>query len=147
VWYRTLLLVHVLAAMTWLGGGIVIQMTQRRAFRCGGRPALDRVRADLAWADVLLAVPAPLVVVGSGIGMVALSSAWRFSQTWIWMAVAVVVLYEGLAFSVGARIFRQVESRARDPLGADPGASLIRLGGVLVLMLVAVAVLMVFKPV
>jgi hypothetical protein len=55
-------------------------------------------------------------------------------------------LYEGLAFSVGARIYRQIESGVREPERADPGASLIRLGDVLLVLLGAVVSLMVFKP-
>jgi hypothetical protein len=62
------------------------------------------------------------------------------------MAVAIVVLYEGLAFSVGARMYQQIESGVREPERADPGASLIRLGDVLLVLLVAVVSLMVFKP-
>ena len=146
MWYNALLLVHILAGIAWLGGGIVIQVTQRRAFRSGGRPALDRVRRDQAWTDTWLAIPAPLLVVGSGAAMVVTNPGWRFSQVWVWMAVAIVVLYEGLAFSVGARIYQQVESGVRTPEEADPGASLIRLGDVLLVLLVAVVSLMVFKP-
>ena len=146
MWYQTVLLIHILAGIAWLGGGIVIQVTQRWALRSGGRPALDRVRQDLAWTGTWLAIPAPLLVVGSGVAMVLTNPGWRFSQTWVWMAVAIVVLYEGLAFSVGSRIYRQVESGVPEPERADPGASLIRLGDVLLVLLVVVVVLMVFKP-
>lgn len=146
MWYRTLLLVHILAGITWVGGGIVIQVTQRRAFRSGGRLALDRVRQDLAWTDTWLAIPAPLLVVGSGVAMVLTNPGWRFSQTWVWMAVAIIVLYEGLAFTVGARLYRQIESGLREPERADPGASLIRVGDGLLVLLVVLVVLMVFKP-
>jgi hypothetical protein len=146
VWYRALVLVHVLAGIAWLGGGLAIQVTERRALHLGGRSALDRVRRDLAWADSWLAFPAPVVVVGTGVAMVWANSAWRFSQTWIWMTITILAGYQVLALTVGARIYRQVESGAHRSHGADPGVSLIRLGGGLLLMLVGVAALMVFKP-
>jgi hypothetical protein len=47
--------------------------------------------------------------------MVAMSPGWQFSQTRVWMAVAIVALCEGLALSVGARIYQQVESDGENP--------------------------------
>jgi len=144
-WQTALLVVHILAAMAWVGGGLVIQFTQRRVFRLGGWPAFDRVRADLAWADTWLAIPAPLLVVGTGIAMVVLTPGWRFTQTWIWMSMVAVVLYQVLAFTVGTRLYRQLETTHEDG-GAKPASSLLKLGDLLLTVLVGVVFLMVFKP-
>jgi uncharacterized membrane protein len=146
VWYRVVLLIHILAGIAWLGGGLAIEITQQRALRAGGRAAFDRVRRDLAWADTWLAIPAPLLVVATGIAMVLLGPGWRFSQTWIWMAIAILIAYQGLAFTVGARLYRRLESGDGAPGRGDPGISLLRLGRLLLLMLVAILALMVFKP-
>jgi uncharacterized membrane protein len=147
MWCRILLLVHIVAGMAWVGGGFLIHVTEQRAFRRGGRPAVDRVRADLAWADTWLALPAPLLVVGSGIVMVFVSSGWRFAQTWIWASLALIGLYEALALTVGARLYGQLENAEADLLaGTDPMGSFLRLGSVLIVLLLGVVVLMVFKP-
>ena len=146
MWYRTVLLIHILAGVAWLGGGLAVGVTQQRALRAGGRAAFDRVRRDLAWADTWLAIPAPLLVVATGVAMVLLDPGWRFSQTWIWMAIAILIAYQGLAFTVGARLYRRPESEEEAPEGGDPRISLIRLSRLLLLMLVAVVALMVFKP-
>lgn len=85
MWYRVVLLIHILAGIAWLGGGLAIWVTQQRALRAGGRAALDRVRRDLAWADTWLAIPSPLLVVATGIAMVLSAPGWRLTQTWIWL--------------------------------------------------------------
>ena len=146
MWYRVVLLLHILAGMAWVGGGLVIQVTEHRALRQGGRSALDRMRRDLAWADTWLAVPAPLLVVATGVGLVIAKPGWRFSPTWIWMAIVIVVLYQALALTHGARLYREVESGAQNSHGADPGASLVRLGWVFLVLLIGIVALMVFKP-
>lgn len=144
-WHEALLVVHVLAAMAWVGGGLVIQSTEQRAFRLGGRPAVHRVHFDLAWADTWLAIPAPLLVVATGIAMVAATPGWQFTQTWIWMSLAAVVLYQVLALTVGTRLYRQLESTPQDE-GTKPARSLMKLGKLLLTVLVGVVFLMAFKP-
>jgi len=142
MWYRVLLLVHILAGMAWIGGGLVIQITQQQAFRLGGRVASDRARTDLAWADTWLAIPAPLLVVGTGIAMVIVNTGWRFAQTWIWTSLATVAIYQALALTMGARLYRRRETGPGD----QPTQELLRLGNVLLALLTGVVFLMVFKP-
>lgn len=142
------MLVHVFAAIAWVGGGFTIQITHQLAFRRGGGTAVEQTRTQLAWADTWLAVPAPLLVVGTGIAMVATTPAWRFAQTWIWMSLAAVGLYEVLATTIGARLYRRLESAPEDDRRQEPSPirSFIRLGNVLIALLVGVVFLMVFKP-
>jgi uncharacterized membrane protein len=140
--YQLFLVVHILAGMAWLGGGLVIQITGLRALRLGGRPAVDRVRRDLSWADTWLAIPAPLLVVGTGIAMVVVDTGWQFGQTWILIATATVGVYQALALTLGARLYAQQETG----LGDQPTRALLRLGNVLLALLTGIVVLMVFKP-
>jgi len=140
--YQLLLVLHILAGMAWLGGGLVIQITGLRALRLGGRPALGRVRDDLSWADTWLAIPAPLLVVGTGIAMVVVNTGWWFAQTWIWTSLATVAIYQALALTLGARLYRQHETGRRD----QPTRALLRLGNFLLALLTGIVVLMVFKP-
>jgi uncharacterized membrane protein len=140
--YQLLLVVHILAGMAWLGGGLVIQITGLRAFRLGGRPAVGRVRSDLSWADTWLAIPAPLLVVGTGIAMVVVNTGWRFAQTWIWTSLATVAIHQALALTLGARLYRQHETGQGD----QPTRALLRLGNVLLALLTGIVALMVFKP-
>lgn len=146
MWYRVVLLIHIFAGMAWVGGGLAIWVTQHRALATGGRAGFDRVRRDLAWADTWLALPAPFLVAITGIAMVLSAPGWRLSQIWIWLTVAILIAYQGLAFTVGARLHRRLESGDGAHAERDPGIAFLRLGRLLLLMLVAIVALMVFKP-
>jgi uncharacterized membrane protein len=149
--YRILLLVHILAAMAWVGGAIVLEATLFVARRSGDAAEVDRVMRSLAWADTWLAVPAPLLVVVTGVAMVALSGAWGFTQAWILLSIGIVVVYELVALTIGARLYRRIaEARASGAVTGDAHAGTMRawarLGGLLLALLLVVVGLMVFKP-
>jgi uncharacterized membrane protein len=84
--------------------------------------------------------------------MVLISGAWSFEQAWILGSIGLVVAYEVIAMTVGARLYRQVEdARAQGHLDTAGHARTMRawcrLGAVLLAMLIAIVGLMVFKPV
>jgi hypothetical protein len=106
---------------------------------------------SLAWADTWLAIPAPLLVVATGAAMVAISGAWSFTQAWILASIGLVVAYEVLAMTVGARLYRRIgDVRASGAIGSAMHVRTLtawgRLGGLLLAILVAVVGLMVLKP-
>jgi uncharacterized membrane protein len=149
--YRLLLLVHILAGMAWVGGAIVIQVTLLAARRSQPPEGVDRVMRSFAWADTWLALGAPLVVVISGVAMVLINGAWSFEQAWILGSIGLVVAYEVIAMTIGARLYRQVEdARTQGRLETATHAGTMRawgrLGSVLLAMLVAIVGLMVLKP-
>jgi uncharacterized membrane protein len=149
--YRMLLLVHILAAMAWVGGAIVIQATLFVARRSQPPEGVDRVMRGFAWADTWIALGAPLVVVITGVAMVLINGAWSFEQAWILGSIGLVVAYETIAMTVGARLYRQVEgARAQGRLETAGHARTMRawgrLGALLLAMLVAIVGMMVLKP-
>jgi uncharacterized membrane protein len=149
--YRILLLVHILAGMAWVGGAIVIQATLAAARRSQPPEGVDRVMRSFAWADTWLALGAPLVVVITGVAMVLINGAWSFEQAWILGSIGLVVIYEVIAMTVGARLYRQVEdARAQGHLDTAEHTKTMRtwgrLGALLLAMLVAIVGLMVLKP-
>lgn len=148
--YRILLLVHILAGMAWVGGGIVIAATHFVARRSRDPEAVDGVMRSFRWADTWLGLGAPLLVVVSGAAMVV-SGAWSFSQAWILGSIALIVVYEIVALTVGARLYRRIEdARAEGRLASEAHAQTMRAWGrmsiVLVAALIGVVGLMVFKP-
>jgi uncharacterized membrane protein len=149
--YRLLLLVHILAGMAWVGGAIVIQGTLLAARRSQPPEGVDRVMRCFAWADTWLALGAPLLVVITGVAMVLINGAWTFEQAWILGSIGLVVAYEVIALTLGARLYRRVEdARAQGHLQTADHARTMRawgrLGAVLMAMLVAIVGLMVLKP-
>ena len=102
------------------------------------------------WADTWLGLGAPLLVVVSGAAMVA-TGAWSFGQAWILGSIALIVVYEVIALTVGARLYRRIEAaRAEGHLASEAHAQTMRAWGrlsiVLVALLIGVVGLMVFKP-
>lgn len=150
--YRILLLIHVLAGMAWVGGGFVIQVTSQRALKTAGVPAAGRVIESFRWADTWLAIGVPILVVATGVTMVAISGAWTFAQTWVWVSIALVVGYEAIAGTVGGRLYRAVEATMRESDSTSNGAQTrlygryMQFGMALLLVLIVLVVLMVYKP-
>jgi len=149
--HRLLLLVHILAGMAWVGGAIVIQATLFAARRSQSPESVDRVMRSFAWADTWLALGAPLVVVITGVLMVLINGAWSFEQAWILGSISLVIVYEVVAMTVGARLYRQLEdARAHGHLETAGHARTMRawgrLGAVLLALLTAIVGLMVLKP-
>jgi uncharacterized membrane protein len=149
--YRLLLLVHILAGMAWVGGAIVIEATLFVARRSQPPAEVDRVMRRFAWADTWLALGAPLLVVITGVAMVLINDGWSFEQAWILGSIGLVVAYEVIAMTVGARLYRKIEdARAQEHLETAGHARTMRawgrLGAVLLAMLVAIVGLMVLKP-
>jgi uncharacterized membrane protein len=149
--YRVLLLVHILAGMAWVGGAIVIETTLFVTRRSKPPEEVDRVMRSFAWADTWIALLAPLLVVVTGVTMVLLSGSWSFGQAWILGSIGLVVGYEAIAMTIGARLYRRLDTARRD--GTLESAAHVRtmrswgrLGAILLTLLVAVVGLMVFKP-
>jgi len=149
--YRLLLLVHILAGMAWVGGAIFIQATLFAARRSQSPEGVDRVMRSFAWADTWLALGAPLLVVITGVAMVLINGAWSFEQAWILGSIGLVIVYEVVAMTVGARLYRQLEDARAQGNFETPGHARTmrawgRLGAVLLALLMAIVGLMVLKP-
>src|SRR5262249_58846516 len=96
--YDWLMLLHVLAAMIWLGGTFALSALATYLVRHGERAAIARFVASLRVIGPLVLAPATLGVVGLGIWLVLDSDAWNFRQTWVRLALGLFTA----AFLVGA---------------------------------------------
>lgn len=141
--------VHVIAAMTWVGGGFMLSLIGLRA---RSRPQMiGEFGQTLPFVGLRVLMPAVILVPVTGVWMVLASSEWHFSQLWVRVGLGLFVV----AFLIGAVYMSRVGiqmDRASRP-GADRTADLRRLldrwlvgyATVLVVLLLAVAD-MVFKP-
>ena len=87
-WYEFLLFVHVSAAAIWLGGGLIFQ-AYGVAVRNGGDPremATYAGRASRLGEKIF--VPASLLVLLAGIGMM-IDGSWEWGQLWVVFALVV----------------------------------------------------------
>jgi uncharacterized membrane protein len=147
--YDWLLFGHVLAAMVWLGGGVMLAALAVASVRGNDPAAVARLVSSLRVVGPAVLAPATVGTFGLGLWMVLDSGAWDFGQTWIQLAL---VLFAA-AFVVG------VAHQARTALAADRAIAagddgearrqLVRWTwgyALVVLLLVVIAWDMTFKP-
>jgi len=143
-------LIHVLAAMIWLGGGSVLVLVAARIRSSSNPEAIAEFARLIPYIGIRVLGPAWIVVLLTGVGMVLLSSEWRFTQLWILIALGLFAV----AFLIGAVFMSQAGIRLdRAARGNDPQANLTSLlqrwlvGYSVVLAVLLVAVWdMIFKP-
>lgn len=144
-------LVHVLSAMVWVGGGLMLSLIGARARSSSDPRAIADFARLLPFVGIRVLMPAVILVLLTGVGLVLADSEFHFSQLWVLLALALFAV----AFLIGAVYLSRVAiqlDRATAGQGqteAGPAALLNRwlLGYWIVLAVLLVAVAdMVFKP-
>lgn len=96
---ETLLVIHVLAAAAWLGGGFLSGFTGPRMAKAGGEAAIGWMRVLVEAAGKFF-LPAAIVVLLSGILMVTFDDAYDWSAAFVGIGLAVAVIGIVLAWFV-----------------------------------------------
>jgi uncharacterized membrane protein len=81
-YYELLLFGHLVTAMIWIGGSLMIQMFFIRA-RSRGPEAVGATMGDVEWIGNRLIIPATLLLVILGVLLVIVIEVYEFSQFWI----------------------------------------------------------------
>ena len=148
--YEFLLFGHLLAAMVWVGGGIMVQMFYLRTRGAGGE-ALGHFARTVDWVGMRVTTPAALLVLIFGILLVTEVDGYDFGQFWITAALAMF----GISFLTGAaflgpetgRLGKLMDERpADDPEIARRIARLVVVSRVELTLLVLIVLDMVLKP-
>ena len=99
---------------------------------------------------LLFYVAGPVLVLASGIVMVAVSNAWSFSDPWVYLAIALFVVGTVVAGTAGGA---ERETKSVRESGEVDGVGLARLQvrylrsvWASIVILASIEVLMVFKP-
>jgi uncharacterized membrane protein len=147
--YELLVFLHILGAMVWLGGLIILSVLASLALRSGGNEEVGRFVSSLPVVGPIALAPAMAAVVGFGIWLVLDSDAWSFRQTWIWLALALFAcaFTIGAVFQSRAAIDAQRATESGD--GGEAARQLRRWSWgmrLIVLLLIVAAWDMVFKP-
>src|SRR5574341_176472 len=105
-------LAHILGAIIWVGGGLMLSLVGVRA-RQSEDPSLIREFARmLSYVGLRVLTPAVVAVLVSGIWLVLSGSEWDFTQLWVLFGLGAFVV----AFLIGAlylsRIAIQLERTA-----------------------------------
>jgi uncharacterized membrane protein len=147
--YDWLLFGHIVAAMAWVGGGLVLGVLSVQAVRAGEPGAVERFVGNLGVIGPRVLAPSTVAVLGLGVWMVLDSAAWDFGQLWVLLALGLF----GGAFLIGAghQSRRALGAERALERGDEEGArrQLARWSWgywLIVLLLVAATWDMVFKP-
>jgi uncharacterized membrane protein len=85
-WYEFLLFVHITAAVIWLGGGFTFQMYGMVVRRGGDPEEMARFAGRAGVLGERMFVPASLVVILAGIGLM-IEGNWDWGQLWVIFAL------------------------------------------------------------
>ena len=84
--YELLLILHLVAAIIWLGAGFLIAVLVFGAERAGDRAKEASHHRDVGWLAPRVFIPASLSTLILGI-LLVLDGAWGFDQLWITIAL------------------------------------------------------------
>ncbi len=96
---ETLLVIHVLSAVAWLGGGMFNGFVGPRMAKVGGETAINWIRTLIDAASKYF-IPAGFATLLSGIALVLSDEAYDFSMAFVGIGIAVAVIALILAFSI-----------------------------------------------
>jgi hypothetical protein len=114
-WYEFLLFVHVTAAVIWLGGAFTFQMYGAVVRRGGDPDEIARFAGRAGMLGERMFVPASLVVILAGIGMM-IDGNWDWGQLWV---VFALVTFAASFVRAPDRPRLHVRDRLRDDREAD----------------------------
>lgn len=149
--YEWLVLGHILAAIVWVGGGIMDLMVSRR-IAASGEPIAEKAFTGVqAWTGARVFGPAAVSVLVFGFLLVWRSDAWTFGQPWVWLSLILTVamlLTGALYFGPEAgRIEKLADERGVDDAEVRRRTSRAeQISNLEVVVMVVVVFLMVFKP-
>lgn len=144
--YESVVTLHILSGMAWVGGLIVYSLAAPLVRREAGERQATSTIERMDKATIWLAVT-PFLVIGTGVAQVLMSEQHDWSDLWVIGAIGLVVA----SFAVGGTndyLWRKSLKEA-DEGSTRPGAfdRLVRLLWLETLVLVGVVSLMVFKPI
>jgi uncharacterized membrane protein len=117
--YELLLTIHVLAAVIWVGGGLVMHILGRRVLKRGNPQEIFEFSNEINTVAMRLYAPTSIVLLIAGILLVN-EAGYEFSQLWITLA------FIGWAFSfiVGIGYYGPQDKKLQALVAADgPTAS------------------------
>jgi len=148
--YDTLKLLHILAAVIWVGTGVYYLFTGTRLRRAGNPEHVAAFAGNLAAAAPLM-VASSITVLVAGVLLVLYAPGLDFSDTWIWLGLLgyAATFVTGMFF-IRPRADRLAAAMASEgPTSATAQgliAQMFAIGRIDQVVLVLVIAVMVFKP-
>lgn len=141
--------VHILCAVTWVGGAIYAQLLSIRLGATGDTSQMRSIGAHFEWIGTRVFLPSSIVLFIAGVYMTL--QRWEFEQLWIsvailfWLTSALVgSLYLGPKAKQSAALF--AAEGPDSPAGLALMGRLFLLSRIELVLFVITIALMVFKP-
>jgi uncharacterized membrane protein len=149
--YNLLLFIHIGAAITWVGGAILLNIQAFRIMSTGDPLRIAHLAGDAEFFGTRVFMPAALVVVVAGVSLV-LNGGWGFGHLWVILALlAFAYSFITGAFYLGpqsGRIKKGIERQGGSAEGdvADMIKKVLTVSRIELGILIVIVFLMVFKP-
>ena len=150
-WYEFLKTVHVLLAITWLGGAITFQLLALRILKENPPTRLAPFARDTEAIGMKIFLPASIVLLLAGILMVLDTPGIDFTDAWIVIGlggiVSTIVIGAGFLGPEAKRLAELVEEKGdTDPEVVSRISRILTIGRIDLAILLIVAANMVIKP-
>lgn len=149
--YELFLLIHIVAAIVWLGSGLLLQIQAYRAERAEDSAVLRQIAEDATQLSNIVFIPASLIVVVFGALMVV-DGPWSFDELWVALGLAGYVA----TFLTGVLVLKPASERVAQLMQRDGSTisaettreirKLLAKGRLDAVVLYLVVVVMVAKP-
>ena len=120
--YELLLLIHIIAAVSWVGAGFLLLVLGLKADRTDDEAGIQRILEDNAWLATRLFIPASLTVFVAGV-LLMVEGSLGFDQLWI---VLGLVGYFA-TFVTGIAVFKPRGDRIAEMIARDGGMTPVSL--------------------
>jgi uncharacterized membrane protein len=117
-WYTFFKFVHVIMAVTWVGGATVIQFYALRALGSRDPNRMATFAGDTEWVGTRVFIPASLTLFLAAIGLMV-NGHWPWGTLWVDYGLAVFVA----SFAVGAGFLGPESGRIRQTIEAHGAES------------------------
>jgi len=127
-WFAVFKLIHVLVAVFWVGGGLMLTLLALRAERSGEPAELATIAKQAAFVGERFFAPAGLVVLAMGITMV-INDHIGFGTTWVDIGLAGYAVSFATGIGVLSPLAKKVATllEERGPAAAETQAAIGRI--------------------
>jgi uncharacterized membrane protein len=149
-WYAVFKTIHVILAVVWVGGGVLLTILALRAQRESDPRAVVTVARQAAFAGEKIFAPAGLIVFLMGIAMMV-NTNWGWSKFWVVVGLLGYAATFVTGLAVLSPLAKKVEASAEQN-GAEHPTTIALIDRILLIARIDVAVLllviadMVIKP-
>jgi uncharacterized membrane protein len=148
-WYELWLFLHILAAITWVGGAAVIQVFGVLTKRAADPAKTAFFAQNVSWVVMRIFLPASVLILISGIGLLE-TSFWEWGDAFVVVGLILWAAVSAVAFGYLGRALGQASTRLTTD-GPSPELALhirnlVWTSRVLLAALVVIVFVMTVKP-